>query len=73
LAAIYGVAALCLVLPSPWKDDLGRFTIAFAAIQAVAMRSQPGLLSPGASVLVVAAWPAAVLLAAGMVTARRDA
>jgi ABC-2 type transport system permease protein len=73
LAAIYGVAALCLVLPSQWKDDLGRFTIAFAATQVVALHSQPGLLSKAASVLVLVAWPAAALLAAGLVTARRDA
>jgi ABC-2 type transport system permease protein len=73
LAAIYGVAALCLVLPSPWKDDLGRFTMAFAATQVVALHAQPGLLSPAMSVLVLVAWPAAALLVAGLVTARRDA
>ena len=64
LLAIYGVAALCLVLPSPWKDDFGRFTIAFAATQVVALHPQPGLLSPAVSVLVLAAWPAAALLVA---------
>jgi ABC-2 type transport system permease protein len=73
LAAIYGVAALCLVLPSPWKDDFGRFTMAFAAIQIVALHPQPGLLSPALSMLVLAAWPAAALLAAGLLIARRDA
>jgi ABC-2 type transport system permease protein len=73
LAAIYGVAALCLVLPSPWKDNLGRFTIAFAATQVVALHPQPGLLSPAMSMLVLAAWPAAALMAAGLVTAGRDA
>jgi ABC-2 type transport system permease protein len=73
LAAIYGVAALCLVLPSPWKDDLGRFTMAFAATQIVALHPQQGLLSPAASMLVLVAWPAAALLAAGLVTTRRDA
>ncbi len=72
LAAIYGVAALCLVLPSPWKDNAGRFTMAFAATQIVALRPQPGLLSPAASMLVLVAWPAAALLAAGLVTAGRD-
>jgi ABC-2 type transport system permease protein len=73
LAAIYGLAALCLVLPSPWKDDFGRFTIAFAATQIVALYPQPGLLSPALSMLVLVAWPAAALLVAGLVTARRDA
>lgn len=73
LAAIYGVAALCLVLPSPWKDDFGRFTIAFAASQIVALHPQPGLPPPAVSMLVLVAWPAAALLAAGLVIARRDA
>jgi len=72
LAAIYGAAALCLVLPSPWKDDLGRFTMGFAATQIVALHPQRGLLSPAFSMLVLAAWPAAALLIAGLVTARRD-
>jgi ABC-2 type transport system permease protein len=73
LAAIYGLAALCLVLPSPWKDDVGRFTMPFAAYEILAMRPQPGLLSPAVSMLVLAAWPAAVLLAAGLVITSRDA
>jgi ABC-2 type transport system permease protein len=73
LAAIYGLAALCLVLPAPWRDDLGGLTIPFAAFQVVAMHPQPGLLSPAASMLVLIAWPAAALLAAGLVITRRDA
>ncbi len=72
LAAIYGVAVLCLALPSPWRDDAGRFTMAFAAAQVVALHPRPGLLPPAASMLVLVAWPAAALLAAGLVTARRD-
>jgi hypothetical protein len=72
LAAIYGVGVLCLVLPSPWKDDFGRFTMAFAAAQVVALHPQQGLLSPAVSMLVLLAWPVAALLAAGLVTARRD-
>ena len=73
LAAIYGLAALCLVLPSPWKDDLGRLTMPFAAAQVVAPHPQPGLLSPGLSMLALVGWPAAALLAAGLVIPRRDA
>jgi ABC-2 type transport system permease protein len=73
LAAIYGLAALCLVLPSPWKDDFGRFTMPFAASEILAMHPQPGLLSPAVSMLVLAAWPAAALLAAGLVITGRDA
>jgi ABC-2 type transport system permease protein len=73
LAAIYLLAGLCLVLPSPWKDDIGRFTMAFAAVQVTALHPQAGLLSPWASMLVLIAWPAAALLAAGLTLSRRDA
>jgi ABC-2 type transport system permease protein len=73
LAAIYGLAALCLVLPAPWKYDFGRFTMPFAALQVLAMHPQPGLLSPALSMLVLVVWPAAALLAAGLVITSRDA
>jgi ABC-2 type transport system permease protein len=73
IVAIYLLASLCLVLPSPWKDDIGRFTMAFAAFQVTAQHPQAGLLSPWASMLVLVAWPAAALLTAGLVLSRRDA
>ncbi len=73
LVAIYLLSSLCLVLPSPWKDDIGRFTMAFAAFQVTAQHPQAGLLSPWASMLVLVAWPAAALLAAGLTLSRRDA
>jgi hypothetical protein len=37
------------------------------------MRPQPGLLSPAVFMLVLVAWPAAALLAAGLVITSRDA
>jgi ABC-2 type transport system permease protein len=73
VAAIYGVAALCLLLPAQWKDDIGRFTMAFAASQVLALHPQHGLFSPAASMLVLIAWPTAALMVAGLVVARRDA
>jgi ABC-2 type transport system permease protein len=73
LVAIYGLAALCLALPSPWKDGLGRFTMPFAAAQVLATHPQPGLFSPSLSMLVLIGWPAATLLAAALVITRRDA
>jgi ABC-2 type transport system permease protein len=72
LVAIYGLGALCLALPSPWKDDLGRFTMPFAAAQVLATHPQPGLFSPAPSMLVLIAWPAAALLAATLAITRRD-
>jgi len=71
-AVIYLIAGLCLFLPSPWKTDVGRFTIAFAAYQVTALHPQAGLLAPGWSMLVLAAWPAVTLLAAGVVITCRD-
>ncbi|HSZ41404.1 MAG TPA: hypothetical protein VK817_15725 [Trebonia sp.] len=73
VAVIYAVAGLCLVLPAPWKTDIGRFTIGFAAYQVMSGHPQRGLLPPAASMLVLIAWPAVALLVAGAVLARRDA
>jgi ABC-2 type transport system permease protein len=69
---IYLLGVLCLFLPPPWHDKIGRFTLAFAAYQVVAMHPQPGLFSPAVSLLVLLAWPAAALLAAAFVITRRD-
>jgi ABC-2 type transport system permease protein len=73
ITVIYLLAVLCLVLPSPWNVRLGRFTLPFAAYQLVTLHPQPGLLSPGPSVLVLIGWPAAALLAAALLITRRDA
>jgi len=73
VTVIYLLAVLCLVLPSPWNVRLGRFTLPFAAYQLVTLHPQPGLLSPGLSMLVLISWPAAALLAATLVITRRDA
>jgi ABC-2 type transport system permease protein len=69
---IYLLGVLCLFLPPPWHDRIGRFTLAFAAYQVVALHPQPGLFSPAVSLLVLLAWPAAALLAAAFVITRRD-
>ena len=69
----YPLAALCLFLPSPWSDRIGRFTLAFAAYQVVALHPRTDLFSPALSMLVLIAWPAAVLLIAALVITRRDA
>ena len=73
VGVIYLLSLACLLLPSPWDDRIGRFTIALAAYQVVALRPQRGLLSPALSMLVLVAWPAVMLLAAGVVISRRDA
>ena len=72
VGVIYLLAALCLLLPSPWKEDIGRFTLPFAAYQVVSLRPQPNLLGPAASVVVLIAWPVVILAAAAIVISRRD-
>ena len=72
IVVIYLVAVLCLVLPSPWNTRLGRFTLPFAAYQVVTLHPQAHLFSPGVSLLVILAWPAAALVTAGILLARRD-
>ena len=67
------LAALCLFLPSPWDARIGRFTLPVAAYQVVALHPQAGLLSPALSLLVLLAWPAAILLAAVVAITHRDA
>jgi len=61
------------LLPAPWNTRLGRFTLLDAARQVSVLRPAAGLLSPGWSLLVLLAWPAAALLAAAFVITRRDA
>jgi ABC-2 type transport system permease protein len=69
---VYLLGVLCLILPAPWNTRLGKFTLPFAAYQAVTLHPNAGLLSPGLSALVLVAWPAVTLLIAGAVIVRRD-
>jgi hypothetical protein len=73
IAVIYLLAVACLVMPRPWDTRIGRFTLPFAAYQLVTQHPQASLLSPGLSLLVLLAWPAAVLTVAGLLLTRRDA
>jgi ABC-2 type transport system permease protein len=72
LTVVYLLGVLCLALPAPWNTRFGRFTLPFAAYQTVTLHPMAGLLSPALSVLVLIAWPAAILLAAAVVITRRD-
>ncbi len=73
VAVTYLLAALSLSLPSPWKADVGRFTLAFAAYQLVTSHPQAGLFSPPVSLLILLAWPVLSLIVAVIVVSRRDA
>jgi hypothetical protein len=72
VGVIYLLALLCLFLPSPWNDRIGRFTLALAAYQLVALHPQPDLFAPGWSLLVLIAWPVAAILTAAILITRRD-
>jgi hypothetical protein len=72
ITTVYLLAALCLLLPSPWDTRLGRFTMPFAVYQLLSLHRQAGLLSPALSLLVLLGWPAIALIAAATVLTRRD-
>jgi len=73
VAVICLLPAACLFLPGPWNARIGRFTLPGAAYQVAALHPQAGLLSPALSLLVLLAWPTAVLLVAAVAITRRDA
>jgi len=76
IAALVGllvVPSILLVLPAPWGGWLGRFTVLEAARQLTALHPATNLFAPAWSLLVLLAWPAAVLLAAAAAITRRDA
>jgi ABC-2 type transport system permease protein len=70
--AVIFLPGLLNFLPSPYNARIGQFTLLDAAQQVSALHPQNGRLSPGWSLAVLLAWPAAalVLAAAGL---RRDA
>jgi ABC-2 type transport system permease protein len=75
VAALFGLVALpaiLLFLPAPWGDRIGRFTLIYAAEQVVVEHPQTDLFSPALSMLILLAWPAAVLFAAALLITRRD-
>jgi hypothetical protein len=73
LPAIIYLPLVVLALPSPWNDEIGRFTLLMAAYQAVSLHPRPDLLSPTLPMLVLLAWPALVLGVAAALITRRDA
>ncbi len=71
--AVILVPAILALLPAPWNGRLGRFTLLEAARQVSALHPATDLFSPGWSLLVVLAWPAAALAVAAALITRRDA
>jgi hypothetical protein len=73
LPALLYLPLLLATLPAPWNDRIGRFTLLFAAYQDVTSRPSASLFSPALSFVVLIAWPAVALVAAGILLVRRDA
>jgi ABC-2 type transport system permease protein len=61
------------LLPHPWGGRIGRFTIIDAAQQVTLLHPQADMFSPGISMLVLFAWPAAALAIAAVVITRTEA
>ena len=73
LPAVLYLPLVVLSLPAPWADRIGSYTILMSAYQLVSLHRQPGLLPPVLSLVVLVTWPAALLVAGAVGTARRDA
>ena len=71
--AVILVPGIVALLPSPWSGRIGRFTLLDAARQVSALHPAADLFSPGWSLLVLLAWPAAGLVLAAVLITRRDA
>lgn len=71
--AVIVLPAILAALPAPWSGRIGRFALLQAARQVTALHPATDLFSPGWSLLVLLAWPAAALAAAAVVITRRDA
>jgi ABC-2 type transport system permease protein len=75
IAAAIGVIilpSLTILLPAPWQDRIGRFTLLDAAHQVTALHPSATMFAPAISLLVLLAWPAAALLLAALLITRRD-
>jgi len=71
--AVIVVPGIVALLPSPWSGRIGRFALLDAARQVSVLHPAADLFSPGWSLLVVLAWPAAALAVAAILITRRDA
>ena len=77
IAALFGLVFLIPqvihVMPAPWDARIGKYMLDNAGQQMTALHGAPGFFSPGLSLLVCLAYPAAALATAGFLITRRDA
>jgi ABC-2 type transport system permease protein len=72
VVAVIVLPSVTVLLPAPWNDRIGRFTLLEAARQVAALHPSTTLFAPAISLLILLAWPAAALLAAALLITRRD-
>ena len=70
--AVIVLPSILGLLPPPWNGRIGRFTLLDAARQVSALHPAANLFSPGLSLLVLLAWPAAALAVAAVLITRQD-
>jgi len=73
LPAVLYLPLLVFVLPSPWKFEIGRFTVMGAVYQLISAHPSNQLFSPVISLIVLFAWPAVALAAGAAIITRNDA
>jgi ABC-2 type transport system permease protein len=73
LPAVLYLPLIVFLLPTPWNDRIGRFTLVGAVYQLITTHPSHQLFSPGLSVIVMFAWPAVALAVAAIVITRHDA
>jgi hypothetical protein len=72
LAGLLFLPTIAGLLPAPWNDRIGRFTLFYAARQVTALHPSTALFAPAVSIVVLLAWPAVALIAAVAVLNRRS-
>jgi ABC-2 type transport system permease protein len=70
--ALIALPTIFGLLPPPWNNRIGRFTIIDAAQQVALLHPRVDLFSPAVSMLVLLAWPAAALVVAAAVITRTE-
>ncbi len=64
---------LMLLLPTPWDDNVTKYLPSSAGVAISAVVRFPNLLAPGAALVLLLAYTAAMLTLATFVLIRRDA
>jgi hypothetical protein len=72
-ALVFLIPQVIHAIPDPWSTRIGKYMLDNAGQQLVALHGAPGYFSPGASLIVCAAYTTAALTAAAILITLRDA